>query len=110
MLFRSEHVHGKAASIPADATAFSHRQPGFNFGVFSQWAEIGGSERGVAWARETHSAMAPFCASGRYGNYQSEEGADVAAAVYGTNYARLREVKRRYDPGNVFHLNQNIAP
>lgn len=105
-----EHVHGKAASVPAEATAFTHRRRGFNFGVFSQWAEPAGTERGKAWARETHASMERFCASGRYGNYQSEEGADVAAAVYGDNLARLRDVKRRYDPENVFHLNQNIAP
>jgi hypothetical protein len=100
-----EHVHGRAASVPADATAFSHRRPGFNFGVFSQWAEPAGTERG-----ETHWAMERFCATGRCGNYQSEEGADVAAAVYGANLARLKEVKRKYDPENVFHLNQNIVP
>jgi FAD/FMN-containing dehydrogenase len=105
-----EHVHGKAATVPAGATAFSHRGSGFNFGIFSQWAEIADNERGAAWARETHSAMGRFCAPGRYGNYQSEEGADVAAAVYGANYSRLRDVKRRYDPENVFHLNQNVAP
>jgi FAD/FMN-containing dehydrogenase len=105
-----EHLHGKAASARGDGTAFPHRRPGFNMGVFSQWAEASQTEGGMAWARETHAAMNRFCSSARYGNYQSEEGAEVAAAVYGPNYARLQQVKRRYDPENLFHLNQNIAP
>jgi FAD/FMN-containing dehydrogenase len=108
--FFIEHVHGKAALVPEDATAFPHRRTGFNMGVFSQWSEAKESGRGIAWARETAASLDRFCAAGRYSNYQSEEEADAAAAIYGANLPRLREVKRRYDPDNVFHLNQNIAP
>jgi FAD/FMN-containing dehydrogenase len=65
----------------------------------------------IAWARNTYQAMEPYMASGRYVNYLGEdEGTDATAAAYGENVARLREVKTKYDPENVFRLNQNIAP
>ncbi len=105
-----EHIHGKAASVPVTATAFPHRREGFNLLVISQWSAPADTEREIQWGRGTHRRMRPFCATGRYVNYQSEVGADVVAAAYGPNYARLRDVKRRYDPTNVFRLNQNIEP
>jgi FAD/FMN-containing dehydrogenase len=105
-----EHLHGKAASVPVSATAFPHRREGFNLLVFSQWAKAAETESGLLWARETQAAMSRFYDTGRYVNYQSDEGPDVVASAYGANYARLREVKARYDPENVFHLNQNIVP
>jgi hypothetical protein len=67
----------------------------------------------ISWVRETYTAMARHYTSGRYVNYLNtddiKERASVAAA-FGPNGARLGEVKRRYDPDNVFHLNQNIRP
>ena len=55
--------------------------------------------------------MKPFTGSGRYSNYLGDdEAADVAAAAYGANYPRLQKIKAKYDPDNVFHLNQNILP
>jgi FAD/FMN-containing dehydrogenase len=55
--------------------------------------------------------MAPFMASGRYVNYlDHDEAGDAAAAAYGSNYLRLRELKTKYDPSNFFHMNQNIHP
>jgi hypothetical protein len=53
--------------------------------------------------------MKPFMAAGRYVNYlDQDEGTDSVAAAYGPNYPRLKELKAKYDPGNWFHLNQNI--
>jgi len=105
-----EHVHGKATSVPVAATAFPHRRVGFNMLVLSQWAELADTERGLQWGRETHAAMSRFAAKASYANYQSDEGPEVVASAYGPNYPRLREIKSRYDPENVFHLNQNIVP
>jgi FAD/FMN-containing dehydrogenase len=69
------------------------------------------SDRCVAWARETYSAMQPFMASGRYVNYLADdEPGDPVAAAYGGNYQRLQEIKAKYDPDNFFHMNQNIRP
>jgi FAD/FMN-containing dehydrogenase len=106
-----EHVHGAATRVGTSDTAFAHRQPGYNFLVVSQWLDPNDSERNIAWAREAYQAMRPFMLSGRYVNYlDADEGEDPAAAAYGPNYARLRSLKDRYDPTNLFHLNQNIRP
>jgi FAD/FMN-containing dehydrogenase len=106
-----EHFHGAATRVPVDATACPHRTTGYNLLVLGQWAQAADTERCVGWARETYEAMAPFRAGVRYVNYlNDDEGADPGAAAYGPNYARLRAVKAKYDPANVFHLNQNIPP
>jgi len=105
-----EHFHGRAVSVPVTATAFPHRRDGFNMLVISQWLEPADTDREIQWARDLYKAMQPFYAAGRYINYQSDVDADVVAAAYGPNYARLRAIKGRYDPDNLFHVNQNIAP
>jgi FAD/FMN-containing dehydrogenase len=69
------------------------------------------SDRNIAWARETYAAMEPYMAARRYVNYMGEsEGEDPAPAAYGANYERLRSIKAKYDPENLFHMNQNIRP
>ena len=106
-----EHFHGAATRVPVDQTACPHRTAGYNFLVLGQWSQPEDTERCTAWVRETFAAMQPFRAGARYVNYlNDDEGDDPAAAAYGPNYARLREVKSKYDPGNVFRLNQNIPP
>ena len=60
--------------------------------------------------RDYDAAIAPHSQGGLYVNFASADDQSKVAADYGVNYARLREVKRRYDPGNLFHLNQNIQP
>jgi FAD/FMN-containing dehydrogenase len=106
-----EHFHGAATRVPVADTACPHRTPGYNFLILCQWSQPADTDRCVAWTRETFRAMAPFRAETRYVNYlNDDEDDDPAAAAYGPNYARLREVKTRYDPMNLFHLNQNIRP
>ena len=69
------------------------------------------AERSMAWVRQTFAAMRPFLAPGRYVNYlDDEESGDPVAAAYGSNLARLQQLKARYDPENFFHMNQNIRP
>ena len=108
-----EHFHGAATRVAPTDTAFPHRAVGYNFLVVSEWAEAAATAVNVAWAREAYAAMAPHFAAGRYVNYlnadELREGGAVEAA-FGPNWKRLREVKRGYDPDNVFHLNQNIKP
>ena len=106
-----EHLHGAATRVGGGDTAFPHRAGGYNFLVVSEWMDPAQTDRGVAWARDTYAAMAPFMASGRYVNYlDHDEAGDAAAAAYGSNYLRLRELKTKYDPSNFFHMNQNIRP
>jgi FAD/FMN-containing dehydrogenase len=106
-----EHLHGAAVRVGAGETAFPHRTAGYNLLVLGQWTDPTDGERCIDWVRETFAAMRPFMAAGRYVNYlDDEEHGDPLAAAYGSNYARLQEVKKTYDPENFFHMNQNIRP
>lgn len=106
-----DHYHGASTRIDAGATAFPHRARGYNMLIAAQWMDPSKTEPSIAWTRESYAAMEPFLAAGRYVNYMDRDdaGAQVAMA-YGPNYARLREIKAKYDPENVFHLNQNVQP
>jgi FAD/FMN-containing dehydrogenase len=108
-----EHFHGVATRVGPTDTAFPHRGVGYNFLTVGEWVDASATAANVAWAREAYAAMAPHFSAGRYVNYLNadEVGEDSAvSAAFGPNWKRLREVKRRYDPDNVFHLNQNIKP
>ena len=108
-----EHFHGAATRVGPTETAFPHRGVGYNFLTVGEWVDASATAANVAWAREAYAAMAPHFSAGRYVNYLNadEVGEDSAvSAAFGPNWKRLREVKRRYDPDNVFHLNQNIKP
>jgi FAD/FMN-containing dehydrogenase len=108
-----EHFHGAATRVGPTETAFPHRTVGYNFLAVGEWLDASATAANVAWAREAYAAMASHFASGRYGNYlNADELAESSAvsAAFGPNWKRLRKVKRRYDPDNVFHLNQNIKP
>ena len=103
-------IDGAASRVPADATAFAYRNGGWagiiagcdpdpaNAGVISQWAQ------------DYWTALHPTSAGGAYINFMMVEGEDRIRASYLGNYDRLAQVKRRYDPDNVFHINQNIRP
>jgi FAD/FMN-containing dehydrogenase len=106
-----EHFHGAVTRVDPTATAVPHRAPGWNVLLPSVWTDPATTEANIAWTRETHAAFGPHLESRRWLNYLGDDqGEDAVRAAYGPNYDRLREVKRRYDPENVFRLNQNIAP
>jgi FAD/FMN-containing dehydrogenase len=106
-----EHFHGAVTRLGATETAVPHRDEGWNLLIPSVWIDPADSERNIAWTRDTFAALRPHFASGRWLNYLGDDQADDAIrAAYGPNYDRLREIKRRYDPENVFHLNHNIRP
>jgi FAD/FMN-containing dehydrogenase len=106
-----EHFHGAVTRVGATETAVPHRDQGWNLLIPSVWTDPAESEANIAWSRETLAAMRLHLGSGRWLNYLGDDQAeDAIRAAYGPNYERLREVKRRYDPDNVFHLNHNIAP
>jgi FAD/FMN-containing dehydrogenase len=105
-----EHLHGAATRVPITATACTLRTAGFNVVIVSQWADARDTERGIAWARETFLSLTPFLAPTRYVNYLEADAKDAAEAAYGPNLGRLRDLKRRWDPDNVFHHNVNIPP
>jgi FAD/FMN-containing dehydrogenase len=106
-----ERAHGAMSRVGVGDTAFPHRAVGYNLGVFAEWANPADTERNIAWTRESYAAMKSFVAPGRYVNYLDiDEPGDPAAEAYGPNYARLRQLKTKFDPTNFFHMNQNIRP
>jgi FAD/FMN-containing dehydrogenase len=106
-----EHFHGAVTRVRATDTAVPHRDQGWNLLIPSVWSEPADTAANIAWSRETFAAMRPHLGTGRWLNYLGDDQAeDAIRAAYGPNYDRLREIKRRYDPDNVFHLNHNIAP
>ena len=106
-----EHFHGAVTRVAPDATAVPHRRAGFNLVIPQQWLDPAATEANIAWTRETFEAITPYRDDGRWLNYyDDDEDAGAIDAAYGANRKRLAEIKRRYDPDNVFHHNQNIAP
>ena len=107
-MFFVEHFHGAAAR--AGDSAFTHRAEAYNFAALAIWMEPEHADGSMAWVRGFSAALSPYFGSGVYSNYLGDgEDARVRAA-YGSAYERLRALKRTWDPGNVFRLNQNIDP
>jgi FAD/FMN-containing dehydrogenase len=104
---------GNAVSrVPSGATAFGHRDAGYEWATISGWLDPGESESHIQWTRAFSQAMLPFT-KGFYINQvgtEDEEGADVIREAFGANYQRLADLKRQYDPTNLFRHNQNITP
>ena len=106
-----EHFHGAVTRVGLTDTAVPHRNHGWNVVLPSVWTDPAATDANIAWSRETFAALRPHVGGGRWLNYLGDDQAeDAVRAAYGPNYDRLREVKRTYDPDNVFHLNHNIAP
>ena len=105
-----EHWHGAVTRVPEDHTAFHHRREGHNLLILSQWEDAAATEQNIAWARQGFARLEPFFATARYVNYMDQDDASDVAGPFGGNYARLAQVKAKWDPENVFHLNQNIRP
>ena len=104
-----EHFHGAVTRVGPTETAVPHRDEGWSLLLPSVWTDPAETDANIAWTRETFAALRPHFAAGRWLNYLGDDQADDAVqAAYGPNYERLREVKRRYDADNVFHLNHNI--
>jgi FAD/FMN-containing dehydrogenase len=106
-----EHFHGAVTRVAPTETAVPHRDEGWNLLLPSVWTDPTASDANIAWTRETFAAMRPHFGSGRWLNYLGDDQTeDAIHSAYGPNYDRLVEVKRRYDPDNVFHCNHNIRP
>lgn len=104
-----EHFHGAVTRVPATATAFPHREPGYNLVIPGVWPDAGGDEANIAWVRDTYDALTPYMAESVYVNYLADDDTSRVQVAYGPCWERLLQVKRAYDPDNVFHLNQNIT-
>jgi FAD/FMN-containing dehydrogenase len=103
-------IAGAPNRIAADAMAYGHRDARFVLNVHGRWDEAADDQKCIGWAREFFKASSPYASAGAYVNFMTAEEGDRVAAAYGSNYERLVEIKRRYDPENVFRFNQNIKP
>ena len=103
-------IGGATTKPPPDATAYAHRDARFVMNVHGRWDDPKDDERCIGWARDFFKASAPYAGSGVYVNFLTADEGDRVGAAYGPNYDRLAQVKRRYDPDNLFRVNQNIRP
>ena len=102
-----DQLHGAAARVSPEATAFAHRDAPHGLVIISMWDDPEDAEANITWTREFAAAAEPFCTGGVYVNGES---GNKAQAAYGSNYERLAEIKTKYDPTNFFRHNQNIKP
>lgn len=101
---------GEANRVAADATAYAHRDVNFVLNVHARWDEQSQDKTCVSWSREFFNAAAPYAMGGVYVNFMTQDETDRIGSAYGPNYDRLVQIKQKYDPDNLFHMNQNIKP
>ena len=101
---------GAASRVAPDATAYAHRNTKLILNVHGRWSEAADDAKCIEWARSLFKEMTPYAAGGVYVNFLTEEETDRVNAAYGPNYNRLVEIKKKYDPENLFRMNQNIHP
>jgi FAD/FMN-containing dehydrogenase len=103
-------INGAVHRVASDATAFAYRDANFATVIAGMWPDASQNEANTKWVRDFYDATAPLSEAGGYINFMAGDDQDRIKANYKGNYDRLVEVKRAYDPDNLFHLNQNIRP
>lgn len=106
------HIGGALNEREEDDGAIGNRDARYAIGAKAMWPPgTPGAESIVEWVRAAHERLRPFSTGRTYVNFQGyDEGAARVRATYGANYDRLVELKRRYDPANVFRSNRNVVP
>jgi FAD/FMN-containing dehydrogenase len=105
-----EHLGGAVTKIAGDATAFDARNAPYDCVMMPAWTEPAESDKHIAWADGLWRAIQPDSTGAVYVNYLGDEGEERVRAAYGANYDRLAKLKAKYDPANLFCVNQNIKP
>ncbi len=108
--FVFQQVGGAIGRVPPTVTAYANRSASYDTFPVSIWTYPATDQANIRWAREMHAALKPFGMDGVYVNNLGDVGDDRVKAAYGENYDRLVTLKRKYDRGNLFRLNQNIRP
>jgi FAD/FMN-containing dehydrogenase len=113
--FDVHHLGGAFASVPEEATPFPNRAARFWLNIYGFWADPGDDGARTEFVRGLSEDMAPYATGGRYMNFEGQDSAghrgfDPHTVFGATKYQRLLDVKRRYDPDNIFHVNQNLRP
>ncbi len=109
-----EQLGGAVSRVGMDDTAFNHRSARYNLLIVGMWPDPTAKDENVKWVRDLWDAMEPYSSGGVYVNYlgqEADEGAERVKAAYGPEkYERPVALKNKYDPTNLFRLNQNIKP
>jgi FAD/FMN-containing dehydrogenase len=101
---------GAISRVPLEATAFPHRDAAWLLNIPAIWEAAADDASEIDWVRSAFAALEPHMTGGKYVNFMDEDEDGAVSAAYGSILQRLQTVKRRYDPDNVFRLNQNIVP
>ena len=103
-------IDGAASRVAEDATAFAYRDGGWAGVIVGVDPDPANAPKISQWARDYWDELHPTSAGGAYVNFLMDEGQERVKASYKRNYDRLAQIKRRYDPQNALHVNQNIKP
>jgi FAD/FMN-containing dehydrogenase len=103
-------IDGAVRRVPSDATAFAYRDSDFAPMMAGFWNDPSEADANLAWVRGFSDALRPYGAGGGYINFMDADDAARTVDNYAGNWARLRQVKAKWDPDNVFHVNHNIPP
>ncbi len=103
-------IGGATKRPKPEATAYAHRDAEYVMNVHGRWETPAEDARCIQWSRDYFQASAPFASAGAYVNFLTADEGDRVRSAYGPNYERLAQVKRKYDPDNLFRMNQNIKP
>jgi FAD/FMN-containing dehydrogenase len=103
-------INGACHNVGADDTAFSYRHATFAPVIVAAWQDRAVDAERIGWVRDYHAAIAPYSEPGGYVNFMADDDGARVRDNYQGHYDRLADIKRSYDPGNLFHLNQNIQP
>ena len=103
-------LHGAYARVGKTETAYFHRDLQYDMILLAGWTDPADTQRNVGWTRELFAICEPHFPQAAYVNDLGDEGDDRARSAYGDNYARLAALKAKYDPINLFRLNQNVNP
>jgi hypothetical protein len=101
---------GAIRRVAPDATAFPHREAAWLINLPATWEDVASDRAEIDWVRRSFAALEPHLTGGKYVNFMGEDERADAGGAYGATLRRLQEVKRAYDPTNVFQLNQNVKP
>jgi FAD/FMN-containing dehydrogenase len=103
-------INGACHDVPLDATAFGNRDASYACNIAGIWPDPADNDANMQWVRDYYAALAPHSRAGGYTNFASADDQERVRDNYGSGYNRLVQVKRRYDPSNLFHVNHNIPP
>ena len=103
-------IGGQTGRVAPEAMAYANRDANYVMNVHGRWESASEDARGIEWARGFFAKAQPFASDGAYINFLTQDETDRIAFAYGPTFKRLVEIKKKYDPTNLFRMNQNIKP